>query len=167
MRTSISTTICSRSIATTGEMPAADRHGKRRISSTLFARRKVHHLRSHQTRPHRSRNHHGRHARLAHRRERQESARSRRGARRPPGRTSIFKRRTMDLFHRPGARRSASVSRSPAAGGKPEAVVKERGSVGSFSVHGDLLAYTLVDASRSGGTVSQVRRRSRPGSLPI
>jgi dipeptidyl aminopeptidase/acylaminoacyl peptidase len=33
--------------------------------------------------------------------------------------------------------------RSPAAGGAPEAVVKERGSVGSFSAHGDLLAYTL------------------------
>jgi dipeptidyl aminopeptidase/acylaminoacyl peptidase len=33
--------------------------------------------------------------------------------------------------------------RAPAAGGKPEAVVKERGSVGSFSVHGDLLAYTM------------------------
>jgi dipeptidyl aminopeptidase/acylaminoacyl peptidase len=33
--------------------------------------------------------------------------------------------------------------RSPVPGGKPEAVVKERGSVGSFSTHGDLLAYTL------------------------
>ncbi len=33
--------------------------------------------------------------------------------------------------------------RSPASGGAPEAVVKERGSVGSFSVHGDLLAYTI------------------------
>ena len=33
--------------------------------------------------------------------------------------------------------------RSPASGGKPEVVVKERGSVGSFSVHGDLLAYAM------------------------
>jgi dipeptidyl aminopeptidase/acylaminoacyl peptidase len=33
--------------------------------------------------------------------------------------------------------------RVPAAGGKPEAVVKERGSVASFSTHGDLLAYTM------------------------
>ena len=37
--------------------------------------------------------------------------------------------------------------RIPAAGGKPEAVVKERGSVGSFSVHGDLLAYTMSTPS--------------------
>jgi dipeptidyl aminopeptidase/acylaminoacyl peptidase len=33
--------------------------------------------------------------------------------------------------------------RTSATGGKPEAVVKERGSVGSFSAHGDLLAYTM------------------------
>jgi dipeptidyl aminopeptidase/acylaminoacyl peptidase len=33
--------------------------------------------------------------------------------------------------------------RAPASGGSPETVVKERGSVGSFSLHGDLLAYTM------------------------
>jgi dipeptidyl aminopeptidase/acylaminoacyl peptidase len=37
--------------------------------------------------------------------------------------------------------------RTPASGGKPEAVVKERGSVESFSVHGDLLAYTMSTPS--------------------
>jgi dipeptidyl aminopeptidase/acylaminoacyl peptidase len=33
--------------------------------------------------------------------------------------------------------------RVPASGGKPEAVVNERGNVSSFSTHGDLLAYTM------------------------
>ncbi len=37
--------------------------------------------------------------------------------------------------------------RVPASGGKAEEVVKERGSVGSFSAHGDLLAYTLSTPS--------------------
>ncbi len=37
--------------------------------------------------------------------------------------------------------------RVPASGGKPETVVKERGSVESFSVHGDLLAYTMSTPS--------------------
>src|ERR1700722_15649942 len=37
--------------------------------------------------------------------------------------------------------------RVAAAGGKAEAVVKERGSVGSFSTHGDLLAYTMATPS--------------------
>ena len=37
--------------------------------------------------------------------------------------------------------------RVPASGGKPEAVVKERGSVESFSVHGDLIAYTITTPS--------------------
>src|SRR6202021_949316 len=37
--------------------------------------------------------------------------------------------------------------RVPASGGKPEAVVKDRGSVGSFSTHGDLLAYTMATPS--------------------
>jgi len=37
--------------------------------------------------------------------------------------------------------------RAPASGGKPEAVIKERGSVGSFSVHGDLIAYTFSTPS--------------------
>jgi dipeptidyl aminopeptidase/acylaminoacyl peptidase len=46
-----------------------------------------------------------------------------------------------------GDRVPVSGDRSPASGGKPEAVVKERGSVGSFSAHGDLLAYTLSTPS--------------------
>jgi dipeptidyl aminopeptidase/acylaminoacyl peptidase len=37
--------------------------------------------------------------------------------------------------------------RLSALGGKAEAVVKERGSVGSFAAHGDLLAYTLSTPS--------------------
>lgn len=37
--------------------------------------------------------------------------------------------------------------RVAASGGKAEAVVKERGSVGSFSAHGDLLAYTMSTPS--------------------
>jgi dipeptidyl aminopeptidase/acylaminoacyl peptidase len=37
--------------------------------------------------------------------------------------------------------------RAPASGGKPEAVVKERGTITSFSVHGDLLAYAMSTPS--------------------
>jgi dipeptidyl aminopeptidase/acylaminoacyl peptidase len=37
--------------------------------------------------------------------------------------------------------------RMPAAGGAPEAVVKDRGSVGSWSVHGDRIAYTFSTPS--------------------